>query len=130
MVAVKGYLSALALDHQLQQTTAGQVDLGLVLHDLVHDYNYDASGKAYTRQNLLKEMSTLTGQDWSGVIAQMVDQPGAVDLKAVSALADLTVGETRRVVSADGLPLYYQWIDGPAERAAIVLSDGPGAYPL
>ncbi len=125
----KGMLAALILDDHLRRDSGQRADLGMALRELWQRQNYYVTGRWLAQDQVVALLSELAGKDYAPLYRALVEETGPWDLAAIPELAAPDLGETRVAIAPDGVPLVYQWLDGPSRRVAIYLSDGPGALP-
>lgn len=125
----KGHLGALLLDRQLRADTDSASDLVTALRRLCETENYFTTGRLVGEDQVAQALLGVAGIDYSHFLDGLVHGVGPFDLSDVAELSGPPVGETRVLVTPDGLRLAYQWIDGPANRTGIYLHDGPGLVP-
>jgi proline iminopeptidase len=128
-VRAKGLLGALVLEQRLRTETEARLGLGDVAGQLYQKHNYYASGALVSGEEVVRLLGELTGADYTGYYTTVMHGIGNLDSSAIPELSGPPVGETRMLTTPDGLRLFYQWVDGPTQRAAIYLSGGPGRPP-
>ena len=125
----KSHLGALLLDQRLQAETGGKIDLSYVVRQIHQKHNYYATGSLTSGEQVVRLLGELTGKDYADFYATLMHGIGPLDLSGSLELSGPPVGETRTLSTPDGLRLFYQWLDGPTQRAAIYLGSGPGRPP-
>ncbi|MCD6519142.1 MAG: alpha/beta fold hydrolase, partial [Anaerolineae bacterium] len=121
----KAHLAALLLDHHLR--TKSSSSLQGILCYLLQEYSYFKTGHLLTEKEVRQAIAHFAGETCVEAYTALLQ--GKLFLQEIPELAGPPVGETQTAFTPDGVRLFYQWIDGPAQRAAIYLSDGPGLVP-
>ena len=125
----RGHLFGVLLDQRLRRDTASTLDLAEALRRLNEVHNYYRSGETISWDEMLTFFSVLTGADYGDLYDDLVRLGDDASLNQVPQLAGALASETRAVMTPDGVRLAYQWLEGPSERVAIYLADGPGGTP-
>ena len=128
-LCAKGHLVALLLDGLAPDRPVTEGYVAATLRRLGQTHNYLASGATVTVEDLLAALEEEAGPEVAARARALFQEPGNLDLSSILQFAGPPIGETQTLVTPDGVRLYYQWLDGPSERAAIYLHGGPGWTP-